>query len=290
MSNVNEIISTVRNFALAIMRDVDPSDKYDKVNVSKTRAELSLNLQQFGIENDASYISSYVYSAYLQAKNEDEAEKIYLAFVSNDRSRYLVEEFQVKNSLLNQDTSGVIDYLTEKSSNGVKDTEQAKRTISNLTKYLQEDVQRAAVSLTGAGSAKVIQERAGTLFDKYTSLIEHYQTCESDVKNAIYDFTMLRSEILTVYRYLSTTLINCFGDSIKVIAPEIFDFDAVEWLDTASMLKQAELKYDQLSDTCGNLINAIFVCCPPEKSQRGFFLSSSEKPNLRIRTSYSFSK
>ena len=135
MSNVNEIISTVRNFALAIMRDVDPSDKYDKVNVSKTRAELSLNLQQFGIENDASYISSYVYSAYLQAKNEDEAEKIYLAFVSNDRSRYLVEEFQVKNSLLNQDTSGVIDYLTEKSSNGVKDTEQAKRTISNLTKY-----------------------------------------------------------------------------------------------------------------------------------------------------------
>ena len=56
MSNVNEIISTVRNFALAIMRDVDPSDKYDKVNVSKTRAELSLNLQQFGIENDASYI------------------------------------------------------------------------------------------------------------------------------------------------------------------------------------------------------------------------------------------
>ncbi len=257
MSNVNEIISTVRNFALAIMRDVDPSDKYDKVNVSKTRAELSLNLQQFGIENDASYISSYVYSAYLQAKNEDEAEKIYLAFVSNDRSRYLVEEFQVKNSLLNQDTGGVIDYLTEKSSNGVKDTEKAKRTISNLTKYLREDVQRAAVSLTGAGGAKVIQKQAGTLFNKYTSLIEYYQTCESDVKNAIYDFTMLRSEILTVYRYLSTTLINCFGDSIKVIAPEIFDFDAVEWLDTASMLKQAGLKYDQLSDTCGNLINAI---------------------------------
>ena len=257
MRDVKEIISAIRSFALAIMQDVDPLDKYDKVKTSKTRADLALNLKQFGVENDSSDISSYVYEAYVHAANENEAEKIYLAFVSNDRSRYLVDDFYVKNTLLNHDASRVVDYLMKKNLGAVKETGKANQTISNLTKKLREDIQQEAVSITGAGGVKAIQEQAGILFDSYTSLVELYQTCESDAKNAISDFTLLRGEILAAYRYLSTTLINCFGDSIKVIAPEIFDFETVEWLDAASMLKQAELKYNQLSDTCGNLINVI---------------------------------
>ena len=51
MNNTDQIISAIKSFAHAIMRGVNKSEMYDKINVSKTRAELALNLAQYGVQD-----------------------------------------------------------------------------------------------------------------------------------------------------------------------------------------------------------------------------------------------
>lgn len=257
MNNTDQIISAIKSFAHAIMRGVNKSEMYDKINVSKTRAELALNLAQYGVERDAFSISSYVYNAFLQASDENEAEMILCAFVSNDRSRYLVEEYRVKNELLCENIDDAIGYIQKNGQQGLQMISKANREMTQINKFLLEKVTNASMSVTGTSGAIMIKEKAGELFEKYSSLVEYYSDCTNEVKNVISDYTTLRAEVLKMYRYISTTLVNCFGDSIKVISPEIFDFDTIEWLETSSMLTQAQLKYSQLSDACGNLVNTI---------------------------------
>ena len=136
MNNTDQIISAIKSFAHAIMRGVNKSEMYDKINVSKTRAELALNLAQYGVERDAFSISSYVYNAFLQASDESEAEMILCAFVSNDRSRYLVEEYRVKNELLCENIDDAIGYIQKNGQQGLQMISKANREMTQINKFL----------------------------------------------------------------------------------------------------------------------------------------------------------
>ena len=52
-------------------------------------------------------------------------------------------------------------------------------------------------------------------------------------------------------------LIDAFGDSVKAIAPQLFDFDSIEWLDTQQMLQNVKLDYDQITEHCSILMSSI---------------------------------
>ena len=67
----------------------------------------------------------------------------------------------------------------------------------------------------------------------------------------------LRSDIGTVYRDYALKLIDIYGDSIKMVSPDLFDFKRIEWLDVDEMLKYVELEYNKLTEKCAALIGEI---------------------------------
>ena len=52
-------------------------------------------------------------------------------------------------------------------------------------------------------------------------------------------------------------LIDIYGDSIKMVSPDLFDFKRIEWLDVDEMLKYVELEYNKLTEKCAALIGEI---------------------------------
>ena len=54
-------------------------------------------------------------------------------------------------------------------------------------------------------------------------------------------------------------LIDIYGDSIKMVSPDLFDFKRIEWLDVDEMLKYVELEYNKLTEKCAALIGEISV-------------------------------
>ena len=95
------------------------------------------------------------------------------------------------------------------------------------------------------------------MFDKYTNMVEAYHYAEDSVRGNIEDFTSLRSDIGTVYRDYALKLIDIYGDSIKMVSPDLFDFKRIEWLDVDEMLKYVELEYNKLTEKCAALIGEI---------------------------------
>ena len=89
----------------------------------------------------------------------------------------------------------------------------------------------------------------------FTSYSIHY--AEDSVRGNIEDFTSLRSDIGTVYRDYALKLIDIYGDSIKMVSPDLFDFKRIEWLDVDEMLKYVELEYNKLTEKCAALIGEI---------------------------------
>ena len=69
----------------------------------------------------------------------------------------------------------------------------------------------------------------------------------------------MRSDIGTVYRDYALKLIDIYGDSIKMVSPDLFDFKRIEWLDVDEMLKYVELEYSKLTEKCAALIGEISV-------------------------------
>lgn len=69
----------------------------------------------------------------------------------------------------------------------------------------------------------------------------------------------MRSDIGTVYRDYALKLIDIYGDSIKMVSPDLFDFKRIEWLDVDEMLKYVELEYNKLTEKCAALIGEISV-------------------------------
>lgn len=84
-----------------------------------------------------------------------------------------------------------------------------------------------------------------------------YHYAEDSVRGNIEDFTSLRTDIGTTYRDYAMKLIDIYGDSIKMVSPDLFDFDRIEWLDVDDMLKYVELEYKKLSDKCAALMGEI---------------------------------
>ena len=87
--------------------------------------------------------------------------------------------------------------------------------------------------------------------------MDTYHYAEDSVRGNIEDFTSLRSDIATTYRDYAMKLIDIYGDSIKMVSPNLFDFNRVEWLDVDEMLKYVELEYNKLTEKCAVFISEI---------------------------------
>lgn len=220
-----------------------------------TRADLAYELRDFGVKGDSPEVARLVWEAY-QASGENEV--IQRAFVANSGSRSLVDVYRMTFVLDAGDSEGALSLVDSSA-------DEAKMALAEL----QEDVRGALATETteaisnlmslvsGTGGIEKARNEAGAVFEKYSSLVASYGQARERIQNVAADFVAIRNDIEKVYRKNILALMDIFGDSIRTIAPEMFDFGAIKWLDVQGMLNKAELQYTTVSARCTSLMSEI---------------------------------
>lgn len=219
------------------------------------RADLAYELKKYGVAGDSSEVGSLVYDAYCFYGNDS---NISIAFVTNNARTTIVADYKL-NHCLEQGDMGDALAIAE---NELQATENSLDKLQgmialNLGAALAKGSSKAADWLTGTSGVKEVRGKASVMFDRYAKLVEAYRYAGDSVRVNISDFTSLRSDIEATYREYALRLIDLYGDSIKMVSPELFDFNQVEWLDVDQMLRQIELEYSKIQDKCGVLIAEI---------------------------------
>lgn len=230
------------------------ADELCKENKTYLRADLAFELKKYGIASDSSEVSKLVFDAYRYFHDNG---NIAIAFVSNNSRTTLVAEYKLNDSLEqgNKEALKIAETELALSSSAL---DQLKEQVElNLNLVLAKGTSKMADIVMGTNGVKDVRSKAATMFDKYTKMVEAYHYAEDSVRGNIEDFTSLRSDIGTVYRDYALKLVDIYGDSIKMVSPDLFDFKRIEWQDVDEMLKYVELEYNKLTEKCAALIGEI---------------------------------
>lgn len=219
------------------------------------RADLAYELKQYGIDADSIDVSRLALEAYKYFNND---RNIKQAFVTNDSRSALIDEYQLTD-LLDNDKPEDAMALASKELAKTSDTLAAlKRDIDmNMSLAVAKAASGMMDTVTGAGGVKAVRTEASTLFDRYSKMVGTYHEGEDTVRRNIADFTTLRTDIGSTYQEFAMKLIDIYGDNVRAVAPNLFDFNQVQFLDVDSMLKHTELEYNRISDKCSALIGEI---------------------------------
>ena len=239
------IYDAIRNIAAKLCKDGE----------TYLRADLAYELKQYGIDADSIDVSKLALESYKYFNNE---RSIKQAFVTNDSRSALIDEYQLTD-LLDNDKPEDAMALASKELAKTSDTLAAlKRDIDmNMSLAVAKAASGMMDTVTGTGGVKAVRTEASTLFDRYSKMVGTYHEGEDTVRRNIADFTTLRTDIGTTYQELAIQLTDIYGDNIKAVAPNLFDFNQVQFLDVDSMLKHTELEYNRISDKCSALIGEI---------------------------------
>lgn len=219
------------------------------------RADLAYELKQYGIDADSIDVSRLALEAYKYFNND---RNIKQAFVTNDSRSALIDEYLLTDLLDNDNPEDAM-ALASKELAKTSDTLAAlKRDIDmNMSLAVAKAASGMMDTVTGTGGVKAVRTEASTLFDRYSKMVGTYHEGEDTVRRNIADFTTLRTDIGTTYQEFAMQLIDIYGNNIRTVAPNLFDFNQVQFLDVDSMLKHTELEYNRISDKCSALIGEI---------------------------------
>lgn len=219
------------------------------------RADLAYELKKYGVAGDSSEVGSLVYDAYCFYGNDS---NISIAFVTNNARTTIVADYKLNHCLEQGDKADALAIAENELLATENSLDKLQDMIAlNLGAALAKGSSKAADWLTGTSGVKEVRGKASVMFDRYAKLVEAYRYAGDNVRGNISDFTSLRSDIEATYREYALRLIDLYGDSIKMVSPELFDFNQVEWLDVDQMLRQIELEYSKIQDKCGVLIAEI---------------------------------
>ena len=220
-----------------------------------TRADLAYELKNEGFERDSFLITEWVWRAFLFYGS---SEQIRVAFVNNERKNYLVDEYQIYPVLESgnfKKLSGLLTSILEESKESLGVLDESLATA--LEEKLLNRSRDLAARITGTKGVSDIQSTASFILKNYTNLVNAYDDAKGDVKAVIATFIALRDYIDEIYRKYALALTDIFGESIKSISPDLFDFDSIQWLDVQKMLENIQMEYNQLMNRCGELMTSI---------------------------------
>lgn len=215
-----------------------------------TRGELAYQLSDAGV-TDSLELEENVYEAYTKYHFSPNV------FVSNDHHRPLTESYEIQ-ALALSDFGRAEQTLDQR----MQETSRALRKAQDV---IRVEIAKAVVSastdimsqITGTSGIQKAQQQAEVMFGKYSSMIGVYQKARSYTEDRISDFTVLRGDIQKQYIHFASALTDIFGDKIRVIAPQLFDFTQIEWLDTDAMHNNMQLEYNTITSKCGELLSGI---------------------------------
>ena len=220
-----------------------------------TRADLAYDLQQLGISNDCFEIGILVWEAY-QYFNQDGS--IRTCFYDNERKGLLVDEYQADGLITKNET----DCLFKLERQRLLDWNTSLKSVNkSVAEVIQEEVVHQASNITGTiiGTKGVesVKQEATKVFGKYSTLVGNYDEARQQIQLLIGDFVKLRAYICDIYHRYALTLVDAFGESIKVVSPELFDFEKIEYLNVHKMLQDVQLDYNTINEKCSYLMSDI---------------------------------
>lgn len=234
----------------------DVAHELSKRESTYTRADLAYELQNEGVKKDSFEIGKLVYEAY-NYYNEDETIKN--VFYNNEGIEQLVSEYKLNNLIEKGCNDFLFPILYDKLDKSVEVLalleDQVMQIMSDSFAIVGEN--KFVNTIVGNQGVVNVKNEAEAVFNNYSNLIDTYSNAKYQVKSIMTDFINLRTRICDVYRKFSAMLIDIFGDSIKAVSPELFDFDSIEWLDVQGMLKNVKLEYDKISEKCQTLMSSI---------------------------------
>lgn len=241
----------------------------------QTRADLAYELKEMGIASeDDARLSEMVYRAYLHYNRDNDILK---SFVTNDGASSIVDQYEV-NAHLDDDNLQEALSVIEKDLTLAKDNLQVaeRDTESVLRLELLKAAGGVLKELEGTQQLTQIREKSATLMQNYGKMIDSYQSAEKQVKIDIKDFVDLRGAVSFMLQKYAVALVDVFGESIKVIDPNLFDFSKVKWLDVKNMKSQAELKFNQLDQECTLLVGEVAEHFSQTMNQIPLWMKSSK--------------
>ncbi len=246
-----------------------------KDGVKYTRADLAYELEKLGVSQDSLDVSRLVTAAY-EFFNSNES--IREAFCNNDGTRSLVDELAVSQLMEAGEHEEAFGHLGAEADNANASMRQLARLVKNSPVEGKEGGKFDIASwIIGTSGVKSVKAAAGAYFEKYSQLVNGYKCAKDDVKATIAEFVDIRGYVADSYREYAMKLMDVFGDSIRSVAPNLFDFDTVEYLDVDEMHKAIQLKYDVLAEKCAMLIQDISTSFFQSLSQSAKAIGSSRE-------------
>ena len=234
---------------------LDLANELVKDNSKFTRTDLAYELKDLGVDGDSSKLSKLVYDAY---KKFADNKAIREAFIDNDFIKGIVDSFEPHALLEKNETQTVIKIAGHMLEKGKSNLDKLENSIGEVTALEKIETDASVLSkIVGTAQIKKVKVEAAAVVDKYSMMIDDYDTARNEIKSNTAVFEELRQNVMQVYRKNAAALVDVFGDGIKAVAPEVFDFDKVEYLDTQAMFKNIKLEYDTLYSKCGVLFNEI---------------------------------
>lgn len=233
----------------------------DKLAAEKsffTRSDLAWELQEdlagMGITGDSPEISRLVWECYQKTKDEAVAK----CFLTNSRSYTLVEEFTVPALVEAGDTDSVFGTINKKLEKSDDVLVKLKDMLENGVNLSMVDAASSLINtVSGVEAIKRVQDEAQQIFAKYSDMTGAYSDARNTIRELVSDFSELRQRTCEIYKKYALALIDIFGDSIKSTMPELFDFDAVQFLDVDAMQQTVKLAYDGIYGKCGALVGDV---------------------------------
>ncbi|MEE1082890.1 MAG: hypothetical protein UH850_04025 [Paludibacteraceae bacterium] len=217
----------------------------------RTRADVAYDLQM----TDSLEVSRLVWEAYNYYGKDP---LIKSTFINNDNDSSVVDDYELRQLI----TTGNNEEYFNALSKDLKDGENALTVLDNMLKTKMSEAVTSEINslmsiIMGTKGIENVKKEATQAVELYGQLVNVYDEAKSGVKEVTQEFVDLRTEILHVYEKYAQMLVDFYGDSIKRVAPSLFDFDSIEYLDTAQMFEKVKLQYDLLSENCSVMMSEI---------------------------------
>ena len=217
----------------------------------RTRADVAYDLQM----TDSLEVSRLVWEAYNYYGKDP---LIKSTFVNNDNDSSVVDDYELRQLITTGKNNEYFNALSKELKNG----ENALTVLDNMLKTKMSEAVTSEINslmsiIMGTRGIENVKNEATQAVKLYGQLVNVYDEAKSGVKEVTHEFVDLRTEILHIYEKYAQMLVDFYGDSIKRVAPSLFDFDSIEYLDTAQMFEKVKLQYDLLSENCSVMMSEI---------------------------------
>lgn len=232
------------------------ADEQHNGNEPISRADLAYVLQKDGFDcSDGQALNEAVYNAYQQYGQPANMREFLL---DNSLQKSLVDVSELDAQLRSGSTELALQTATQTLAETERQIDLARDETADVLKLELAKLANSMVQeMRGDAGIREVQQKANALMENYGRMIDAYRGAEQGVKDNIHDFVAVRSHTNRIFNEYAQALVDIFGDSIKAVAPKLFNFDSIQYLDVSAMQQERVLDFNRLDETCTLLTGEV---------------------------------